>query len=129
MASLIVDMKWQSGCGLSVILHLPGQAEWLQNRVIAPISCTLKLTPCTASLLGVHQTPWWRTLIIKEGKDTLYSLDKEWGHETPTVLNFSKVHISPWFQQLSNHRHTVLHCTATLSHISVHALLVSLTVN
>ena len=32
MASLIVDMNWKYGCGLSVILHPSGQAEWLENR-------------------------------------------------------------------------------------------------
>ena len=115
MASLIVDVKWQNGCSLSVTLHPLDWAsfhlachdqkwEWLGRR--GPIPCA----PCTTSYL-VHQTPWWRGIHV-EGETIPYSLFLGWKSgdtKYPLCWIIAKC---CWCQQLSNHRHNALHCSA-----------------
>ena len=101
-----------------------------------PTSCTvcathtrhieIKLTPCTMSHLGVHQTkdPHGMERLYH----TLYSLGGRVRTQTPTVLNHSKMYNSCWCRQFSNHRHTCNCCTAihcqthAPSHISIYMI-------
>ena len=112
--------------------------EWLGRS--GPTSCAvcathtrhieIKLTPCTMSHLGVHQTedPHGRERLYH----TLYSLGGRVRTRTPTVLNHSKMYNSCWCRQFSNHRHTCcnpLPNTCPQSHLYIRDPLASLTVN